>query len=140
MAKNCMKTTKLNFWGQNNRKHGGQANFLGSDIVRTPRPPWVMGEGPEPFFRTFIQEGLRSNWGFGWELGLQVGVIFFSWDLKTPCVKNSEYKSQARKIIPIVISSISHFWSPIITNLWQSVFVSLFSIVYTPPYPQIFFS
>ena len=32
-------------------------------------PPWVMG-GAEPFFRMFIQEGLKSNWDFGWELAL----------------------------------------------------------------------
>ena len=32
-----------------------------------------------------------------------------------------------------------HFWSPTITNLWQSVFVLLFSMVYAPPYPQIYF-
>ena len=97
--------------------------------------------GAEPFFRTFIQEGLRSNQDFGWELALQVGVIFFRWDLKTPCIKNSEYISYAKmkKMIPIVISTISHFWSPRLTNLWQSVFVSLFSMVYSPPYPKVFF-
>ena len=65
--------------------------------------------------------------------------VFFKWDLKTPCVKNSEYKSQAKETIPIVISTISHFWFPTLTNLWQSVFVSLFSMVYTLSYPQIFF-
>ena len=70
-----------------------------------------------------------------------MGLIFFRWDLKTPCIKNSEYKSHAKKKkkIPIVISTISHFWSPTLTNLWYSVFVSLFSLVYTPPYPRIFF-
>ena len=143
------------------------------------------GRGAEPFFKTFIQERLRSNWDFGWELALQVGVIFFRWDLKTPCIKiseqksqakkndsdcnfynfsllvlfpnkfvvfpnkfvvvcirwdlktpcikNSEYKSQAKKkMIPIVISTIFPFWSPTLTNLWQSVFVTLFSMLYTP--------
>ena len=35
-------------------------------------------------------------------------------------MKNSEYKSQAekKKMIPIVISTISQFWSPTLTNLW----------------------
>ena len=47
----------------------------------TPHP--LGDEGVEPFFRTFTQERLRSNQGFGWELALQVGVIFFRWDLKT---------------------------------------------------------
>ena len=51
--------------------------------------------GAEPFLRTFIQEGLRSNRNFGWELALQ--VIFFRWDLKTPYIKNSEYESQDLK-------------------------------------------
>ena len=57
-----------------------------------------------------------------------MGVIFFRWDLKTPCIKNSEYKSQVKKKKkknPIVISTISHFWSPF--------------IIITPPYPQIIF-
>ena len=57
-----------------------------------------LSKGAEPFFRRFIQEGLRSNWDFGWELALQVGVVFVRQDLKTPCIKNSEYKSQAKKI------------------------------------------
>ena len=40
--------------------------------------PWVMEEA-DPFFRKFIQEGLRSNWDFGRKLALQVGVGFFFW-------------------------------------------------------------
>ena len=43
---------------------------------------------------------------------------FFSWDFETPCIKNGEYKSQAKKMILIVISRISHFWAPTLTNLW----------------------
>ena len=84
----------------------------------------------------FILEGPRSNWDFGWELALQVRVIFFRWDLKTPCIKNREYKSQAKKVVLILISTISHFWSP---NNFLVVFVSLFSMVDTPHYWQIFF-
>ena len=54
------------------------------------------------------------------------------WDLKTPSIKNSKYESQAKKkkMILIVISTISHF--PTLTNFWQFVFVSLFSMIYTP--------
>ena len=55
--------------------------------------PWVMrGWVPGPFFRTFIQEGLRSNCYFGWELALQVTAIFFWWDLKAPYIKDKEYE------------------------------------------------
>ena len=48
----------------------------------------------------------------------------------------SEYESSQankKKKIPIVISRISHFWSPTLTNFSYFVFVSLFSMVYTPP-------
>ena len=73
-------------------------------------------------------------------IGTLDGGDFFRRELKTPCIKNSEYKSQAKKkVILIVNSTISHFWSPTLTNLWQPVFVSLFSMVYTSLYPQIFF-
>ena len=51
-------------------------------------------------------------------------MIFFRWDLKTGWIKNSEYESQTKKVILIVIYTISHFWSPTLTTL--------FSIVYTP--------
>ena len=69
-------------------------------IVCTP-----LGDGGEAggrgwlshFSEDFIQEGLRSNWDFGWELVLYVGVIFFRWDLKTPFMKNSDYESQTEK-------------------------------------------
>ena len=88
--------------------------------------------------KTFIWERLRSNQDFGWKLAFWV-VFFFRQDLKTPCIKNSEYKSQENKMIPSLISTISYFWSPTLTNFLQSVFVSLFSIVYAPPYSQIIF-
>ena len=70
-----------------------------------------------------IQERIRSNQDFGWELARQMVVSFFRWDLKTPSIKSSEYISQAKKIkkIPIVMSTISHFWSPSLTILWQWV-------------------
>ena len=84
----------------------------------------------------------RLNQDFAWELALYVKVIFFRWDLKTQCIKNSEYEPQAKKkkkMIPILISTIFYFWSPTVTHFWQSVFAPLFSIIYTPPYLQIFF-
>ena len=57
-----------------------------------PPSPWVMQGGVLSHFSTvFIQEGLRLNQEFGWDLAVQVGVIFFRWDLKTPRIKNSEY-------------------------------------------------
>ena len=68
----------------------------------------------------------------------QIGVIFFRWDLKTPYI-NSEYESYAKRMILIVISKISHFSSPTLTNFWQSVFVSLFFMVYTLPSHKYFF-
>lgn len=39
----------------------------------------------------------RLNQDFAWELALNVKVIFFRWDLKTQCIKNSEYEPQAKK-------------------------------------------
>ena len=55
-------------------------------------------------------------------IGTLGGGDFFRWELKTPCIKNSEYKSQAEKKtkqkILMVNSTISHFWFPTLTNLW----------------------
>ena len=81
----------------------------------------------------FGTSGLRSNWDFGWELAIQLGMIFFRWDFKTPCIKHSEYKSQAKKKMIWIVILFT------LTNFWQSLFVSLFPMVYTPLYPQIFF-
>ena len=81
-------------------------------------PTQVMGGGgvwwTEPFSRTFIQEEPRSNQDFWWELTLQLGFIFFCWDLKTLCIKNSESKSQKKK----KKKDFSHFQSPTLTNFW----------------------
>ena len=109
-----------------------------SIIVRTPHP-WVIRE-VEPFFQKVYIGGTWSNWDFGWELAFQVVVIFFRWDLKTPCVKNSEYKSQTNKMILTLICTISHIWSTTLTT-----FVSLYLYPYFPWYilplpPTIFFS
>ena len=93
-------------------------------IVCTPhQPPFLGGEGggSERFFRTFIQEGLRSDLDFGQKLALQVGVIVFRWDLNTPCIKlvNRHLKQKRKKKILIVVSTIFHFWSPTLRNFWQ---------------------
>ena len=76
------------------------------------------GRGVEPFLRRFIQEGLNSNWDFGWELALQLGVIFFRWDQETPCIKTTDYKSQAKIMFLVVISTMPYFWSPY-PNSWR---------------------
>ena len=59
-----------------------------------------------------------SNCNFEWELAFSVGVIFFMWDLKTFFIKYSEYESQTKKVIPNVVSTISHFLSPTLTTFW----------------------
>ena len=64
------------------------------EVIVHTTPGWW---GAEPFFRTFWYERLKSNWDFGWELALSVEVIFLWWGLKTPCMKSSEYKAQAKK-------------------------------------------
>ena len=88
-----------------------------------------MGEGSlghfsEPLYRRdFGQiEILGENWHFRW------GWFFFMWDLK---IHRIEDESQAKKVIPIVISTTSHFWC---TNkfLVECIFI-LISMVYTPP-------
>ena len=96
---------------------------------------WVMEGGSiEPFFRRFLYQGLRSTF---FQVRLENSIY----------IKNSEYESQKKKKekkILIEISTIFHFWSPTLTSSWQSVFVSLFAMVYTPlprplPHPQICF-
>ena len=63
-----------------------------------------------------------------------VGVIFLRWDLKTSCIKNSEYKPQAKtKMIPIVISTISHFWSPTLTIYGSMYLYHYFAWYIQPP-------
>ena len=97
-----------------------------------------MGEGSLGHFserlyrRDFGQiEILGENWHFRW------GWFVFMWDLKIHCIKDSEYESQAKKVIPIVISTTSHFWC---TNkfLVECIFI-LISMVYTPPNHHFFF-
>ena len=63
-------------------------------------------------------------------IGTVGGGDFFRWDLKTPCIRSSEYETQIKKLILTVISTIFHFWPPTLTTFWQSVFVSLLSMVY----------
>ena len=60
---------------------------------------------------------------------------------KTPCIKNSEYKSQAnkKKMIPIVISTISHFCSPTLTNCGSLYLYRYFPWYILPPTHKHFF-
>ena len=122
-----------NIFFDNTRK--GKAQFAHP----IPSLPWMIGT-VEPFFRRFIQEGLRSDWDFGWELVLQVEVMFFRWDQKTPCVKNSEYESQTSKMILTLISTIPHFWSPALTTYVSLYLYPYFPWYILPPPPTIFFS
>ena len=63
-------------------------------------------------------------------------VIFFRWDLKTSCIKNSEYESQTKKMVSVV----SHFWSPTLTTLVSTLVVCIciliFHVIYSslPPH------
>ena len=63
-------------------------------IVRTlPLENWELNNFSEGLYgRDLRQIGiLTGNWHFRW------GWFFFRWDLKTPCIKNSEYESQKKK-------------------------------------------
>ena len=51
-------------------------------------------------------------------IGTLGGGDYFRWDLKTPSIKNSDYKSQAKKMVPIVISTIPNFWSAALTSFY----------------------
>ena len=74
-------------------------------IVNPPTPPPPLNPGwwgVEPFFRRFM------NFRWGW---------FFSggtWKL-----------AQTKKVILIVIYTISHFWSPTLTTLFSIVYTAL---------------
>ena len=107
-----------------------------------PHPPgvtWGWGR-VEPFFRTFIQKGLRSNWVFGWELALKVGVIFFRWDSKTTYMKNSEYKSQAKKIDPNCNFYNFSFLFPYANKfVVVRICIVIFHGIYSPLSTNIFF-
>ena len=74
----------------------------------------------------FISEGLWTNQDLGWKL--------------TTFIRNTGYDlKQKKQLESIVIFAISHFRSPTPTTFWKSVFVSLFSMVYTPPSPTYIF-
>ena len=75
---------------------------------------------------------LGGNWHFRWWWFFQVG-------LENYLYKKYWIRISNKKMIPIVIFAISHFRSPTPTTFWKSVFVSLFSMVYTPPSPTYFF-
>ena len=97
-----------------------------------------VGRGSGPFFQTFIQKGLRSNWDFGWELALQVEVIFFSCDLKTPCMKDSKYESQAKNDSDCNFYSFSLLVSYPKKILVVCICILIFHGIYSSQ-PQIYF-
>ena len=53
---------------------------------------------------------LDGDWIFWW------GWFFFRWDMETPFIENMNVKCRTKKIIPIVISTISLFCSPTLTT------------------------
>ena len=73
----------------------------------------IGGGGWVIFQKVYIEqiEIMGGNWHFRWG-------DFFRWDLKTPSIKNREYESKNKKMIPIVISTISQFPSPTRTTCW----------------------
>ena len=58
-----------------------------------------LGSGPAIMYGLAEVHKLRSNWDFGWELALKVGVIFFRWDLKSPLKKivNTNLKKKKKE-------------------------------------------
>ena len=58
-------------------------------------PHHMRERGLSNFSEGFIYKGFRSNRNFGWVIDF--GWIFFRGNLKTPCIKNSEYESQTKK-------------------------------------------
>ena len=91
------------------------------------------------FSENLCSSDLRQTGILGGNGTLSVGD-FFQVGLENSLYiyKTSEYETQTKKIIFIVISTISHFWFPTLTTSLYSVFVSLSSMVYTSP-PEIFF-
>ena len=66
IAKNCMKITKSKFWGKNNGKHRGQANFWCSGGI-PPSPPPPPKHLVKPCFSKFRAESYPSSRkGRGW--------------------------------------------------------------------------
>ena len=51
-------------------------------------------------------------------IGTLGGGDSFEVRLENSLYKNSEYESQTKKMIQIVISRISHVWFPTLTTLW----------------------
>ena len=101
-------------------------------------PKWWSG-GLIYFSENLCSSDLRQTGILGGNGTLSVGD-FFQVGLENSLYiyKTSEYETQTKKIIFIVISTISHFWFPTLTTSLYSVFVSLSSMVYTSP-PEIFF-
>ena len=64
-----------------------------------------------------VGQSLWDNWNV--HINAKMSYAFFQIKLENSLHKISEYKSQAKKkMILIVISLFSHFWSPVLTNFW----------------------
>ena len=64
-----------------------------------------------------VGQSLWDNWNV--HINAKMSYAFFQIKLENSLYKISEYKSQAKKkMILIVISLFSHFWSPVLTNFW----------------------
>ena len=101
-------------------------------------PKWWSG-GLIYFSENLCSSDLRQTGILGGNGTLSVGD-FFQVGLENSLYiyKTSEYETQTKKIIFIVISTISHFWFSTLATSLYSVFVSLSSMVYSSP-PETFF-
>ena len=119
--------TKAHFWKAPllNVKHLETAHFYQSKILgvtyytvaRTPPHPLpLLGNGGGGWLSHFSKHLYRRDLGqiriLGEKWHFRWGWFFSRCNLKTPCIKNSEYESQAKK-----------FSSHTLTNFWQSLFV-----------------
>ena len=89
------------------------------------------------YFPGLYRGRLGSNWNFGWELSLQVRLIFFRWDLKTCCIKKSEYESQTKNDSDFNFYNFSLLVSYTDNFLIVCICILFSNGIYSP-FPQIF--
>ena len=105
-----------------------------------PPPPLDDGDGLRHFSEHLYRRDLGQIGIFGWNWHFWWGVIFFRWDLKTPCIKNSDYKSQAKKN-----NSICNFYNFSLLFPYPNksvvvcICISVFHGIYPPPLPTHIF-
>ena len=76
-------------------------------------------------------------------IGTLGGGDFFQAGLENSLYKkivNTNFKQKKKKMIPIIISIISHFWSPKLKHLWYLVCICIFIFhgIYSPLPTNIF--